>query len=193
MFAFLSGPSVGAWDWLAALVAIVVTTVVADLCIFAVISLSEGRAHLQPLLEMLALSLPFTLGSAAVGLVLARTAASDPAALALLALPTFLIVAAYRAYTHAREQQENLRLLHEVTSLLHASGDTARGDRRLPRRRSARPSAPSWPSWCCWGRPAATARPSAAAGRAPTPSSCPRSTTPRTTTACCGWPPPPAR
>ena len=124
MFAFLSGPSVGAWDWLAALLAILTTTVMADLCIFAVISLSEGRAHLQPLLEMLALSLPFTLGSAAVGLVLARSAASDPAALALLALPTFLIVAAYRAYTHAREQQENLRLLHEVTSLLHASGDT---------------------------------------------------------------------
>jgi diguanylate cyclase (GGDEF)-like protein len=73
---------------------------------------------------MLALSLPFTLGSAAVGLVLARSAVTDPAALALLALPTILIVAAYRAYTGAREQQENLRLLHEVTSLLHNSGDS---------------------------------------------------------------------
>jgi diguanylate cyclase (GGDEF)-like protein len=123
VFAVLSGP-LGLWDWLAALFAILVITVTADLCIFAVISLSEGRAHLAPLLEMLALSLPFTLGSAAVGLVLARSAVSDPAALALLALPTFLIVAAYRAYTGAREQQENLRLLHEVTSLLHASGDT---------------------------------------------------------------------
>src|SRR3954467_15663224 len=123
VFAVLSGP-VGLWDWLAALVAILVITVTSDLCIFAVISLSEGRAHLAPLLEMLALSLPFTLGSAAVGLVLARSATSDPAALALLALPTILIVAAYRAYTGAREQQENLRLLHEVTSLLHNSGDT---------------------------------------------------------------------
>src|SRR5215218_8463206 len=123
VFAVLSGP-VGLWDWLAALIAILVITVTSDLCIFAVISLSEGRAHLGPLLEMLALSLPFTLGSAAVGLVLARSAVSDPAALALLALPTFLIIAAYRAYTGAREQQENLRLLHEVTSLLHASGDT---------------------------------------------------------------------
>jgi diguanylate cyclase (GGDEF)-like protein len=123
VFAVLSGP-LGLWDWLAALFAVLVITVTADLCIFAVISLSEGRAHLAPLLEMLALSLPFTLGSAAVGLVLARSAVSDPAALALLALPTFLIVAAYRAYTGAREQQENLRLLHEVTSLLHASGDT---------------------------------------------------------------------
>jgi diguanylate cyclase (GGDEF)-like protein len=124
VFALLSGPVFGTWDWLAALIAILISTVVADLCIFAVISLSEGRAHLAPLLEMLALSLPFTLGSAAVGLVLARSAATDPAALALLALPTFLIVAAYRAYTGAREQQENLRLLHEVTSLLHSSGDS---------------------------------------------------------------------
>src|SRR3954447_11889515 len=123
VFAVLSGP-VGLWDWLAALVAILVITVTSDLCIFAVISVSEGRAHLAPLLEMLALSLPFTLGSAAVGLVLARSATSDPAALALLALPTILIVAAYRAYAGAREQQENLRLLHEVTSLLHNSGDT---------------------------------------------------------------------
>src|SRR3954451_8911396 len=123
VFAVLSGP-VGLWDWLAALFAVLVITVTSELCIFAVISLSEGRAHLAPLLEMVALSLPFTLGSAAVGLVLARSATSDPAALALLALPTFLIIAAYRAYTGAREQQENLRLLHEVTSLLHNSGDT---------------------------------------------------------------------
>src|SRR5687767_7140730 len=62
VFAGLSS-SFGLWDWLAALLAVLVITVTADLCIFAVISLSEGRAHLAPLLEMLALSLPFTLGS----------------------------------------------------------------------------------------------------------------------------------
>ena len=118
--AVLSG-SLGLWDWAAALIAILVITLTADLCIFAVISLSEGRANIQALLEMITLSLPFTLGSAAVGLVLARTAAHDPSAMALLTLPTFLIVAAYRAYTRAREQQENLKLLHEVTSLLHSS------------------------------------------------------------------------
>src|ERR1700712_2160114 len=55
---FLSTSGLGTWNWLAALLAVLVTTVVADLCIFAVISLSEGRAHLQPLVEMLALSLP---------------------------------------------------------------------------------------------------------------------------------------
>src|SRR3954462_12072587 len=124
VFAGLSGSGVGAIDWLAALAAVVVATVTAAVSIFAVISVSEGRAHLRSLWEMLALSLPFTVGSGAVGLVVARTVVDDPAAMALLALPTVLLVAAYRAYTHAREQQENLRLLHEVTSLLHSKDDS---------------------------------------------------------------------
>jgi len=124
VFAGLSGSGTGVLAWLAALAAVAVATVTAALSIFAVITLSEGRAHPRSLWEMLALSLPFTIGSGAVGLVVARTVADDPAAMALLALPTILLVAAYRAYTGAREQQENLRLLHEVTSLLHSSGDT---------------------------------------------------------------------
>jgi diguanylate cyclase (GGDEF)-like protein len=124
VFAGLSGSGIGALDWLAALAAVVVATVTAAVSIFAVISVSEGRAHLRSLWEMLALSLPFTVGSGAVGLVVARTVVDDPAAMALLALPTVLLVAAYRAYTHAREQQENLRLLHEVTSLLHSKDDS---------------------------------------------------------------------
>ncbi len=124
IFAGLTGPGVGMWDWLAALIAIGVSTTTADLCIFAVISIAEGQARLRPLLDMLALSLPFTMGAAAVGLVLARTAVADPAAVVLLSLPTLLIVAAYRAYTKAREQQENLRVLHEVTSLLHHGHDS---------------------------------------------------------------------
>src|SRR3954471_13692303 len=124
VFAGLSGSGIGALDWLDALVAVVVATVTPAVSIFAVISVSEGRAHLRSLWEMLALSLPFTVGSGAVGLVVARTVVDDPAAMALLALPTVLLVAAYRAYTHAREQQENLRLLHEVTSLLHSKDDS---------------------------------------------------------------------
>jgi diguanylate cyclase (GGDEF)-like protein len=122
-FAALSGVATGSLSWLAALAAVFVSTVTADLCVFAVFTILEGRAELRRLMQLLATSLPFTLGSAAIGLVLARTVVSDPAALALLALPTLLIIVAYRAYTRAREQQENLRLLHEVTSLLH-SGDS---------------------------------------------------------------------
>ncbi|SDD39954.1 diguanylate cyclase (GGDEF) domain-containing protein [Geodermatophilus telluris] len=123
VFAALGGPANGPWAWAAALAAVLVTTVHADLAIFAAISLSEGRADPQPLLGMLGLSLPFTVGSAAVGVIIARTGVQDPASLALFALPTVLILAAYRAYTGTRQQQEQLRLLHEVTSLLHQSSD----------------------------------------------------------------------
>jgi diguanylate cyclase (GGDEF)-like protein len=111
------------WHWLAALVAIVGATLVGNACIFAVISISEGRVDPSNLVAMCTLTVPAAVAAAAIGLLVARTAVHDPAALALLALPTTLIIAAYRAYTGAREQQENLRLLHEVTSLLHA-GDT---------------------------------------------------------------------
>jgi diguanylate cyclase (GGDEF)-like protein len=123
-FAALSDVTPPGLDWLAALAAVFVSTVTADLCVFAVFAILEGRAQPARLLQLFASSLPFTLGSAAVGILLVRTSVADPAALALLALPTLLIIVAYRAYTGAREQQENLRLLHEVTSLLHNNGDS---------------------------------------------------------------------
>jgi diguanylate cyclase (GGDEF)-like protein len=115
------GQGTGPWDWLAALAAVLVSTATADVCVFAAISLSEGRMDLRRLPGMLAFSLPFTLGAGAVGLLMARTVIDDPAGLVLLALPTILIIAAYRAYTRAQEQQNNLRLLHEITSLLYNS------------------------------------------------------------------------
>lgn len=123
VFHGLSVPLGARFDWLAALAAVLTATLTADLCIFGVMTILEGRADARKLVELLGLSVPFALGSAGMGLVIARTAVNDPAALALLSLPTLLIVVAYRAYTGAKEQQDNLRLLHEVTSLLHA-GDT---------------------------------------------------------------------
>src|SRR3954454_17834772 len=123
VFNELAVPVGPTWLWVVQLLAVAVSTVTAALAIFAVMSLSEGRPDVRPLLGMLGFSLPFTLGSASIGVVIARTSANDPSALAMLALPTMLIIFAYRAYTRAREQQENLRLLHEVTSLLH-SDDT---------------------------------------------------------------------
>ena len=140
---------------------------------------------------MLGFSLPFTVGAGRVGLVVARSAVSDPAALALLALPTLLIIAAYRAYTGAREQQENLRLLHEVTSLLHGGdAEEALGDFLASVRSAFRAELAEL---VLLGPLGARARPSAAARRARTPSSWRPSTTPRTSTACSAWPPRPAR
>ncbi|TFV83367.1 sensor domain-containing diguanylate cyclase [Blastococcus sp. CT_GayMR16] len=113
----------GAWDWVAALAAVGVSTATACACIYAVMRVSEASLGLGELPRMLALSLPFALGVAAVGLLAADTAAQNPASLVLLALPSGLLIAAYRAYAKAREQQNNLRLLHEITSLLYNSDD----------------------------------------------------------------------
>jgi diguanylate cyclase (GGDEF)-like protein len=112
-----------AWAWVAALAAVTVATLSADLGIFGAMLLSDGSVNIRELSRIVALSLPFTLGVATVGLLVARTAVQDPLALILLAPPTLLFVAAYRAYTRAREQQSNLRLLHEITSLLYNSDD----------------------------------------------------------------------
>ncbi|HEV7186991.1 MAG TPA: sensor domain-containing diguanylate cyclase [Blastococcus sp.] len=113
----------GAWDWVAALAAVAVSTMTASACVYAVMHVSEASLTLRELPRMLALSLPFALGIAAVGLLAAQTAQQNPASLVLLALPSGLLIAAYRAYAKAREQQNNLRLLHEITSLLYNSGD----------------------------------------------------------------------
>jgi diguanylate cyclase (GGDEF)-like protein len=113
----------GAWDWVAALAAVAVSTMTACACIYAVMRASEASLGLSELPRMLGLSLPFALGVAAVGLLAADTAAQNPASLVLLALPSGLLIAAYRAYAKAREQQNNLRLLHEITSLLYNSDD----------------------------------------------------------------------
>ncbi|SFE91809.1 putative bifunctional diguanylate cyclase/phosphodiesterase [Blastococcus tunisiensis] len=123
VFHTLSGVLGQQLDWVAALAAVLTATLTADLCIFGIMTILENRVDTRKLVELLGLSVPFALGSAGMGLVVARTVVNDPASLALLSLPTLLILVAYRAYTGAKEQQDNLRLLHEVTSLLHA-GDT---------------------------------------------------------------------
>jgi diguanylate cyclase (GGDEF)-like protein len=131
VFGGLTGPDSGFGPlvWLAVLAGVLVSTVAADLSIFAVISILEGAFDVRRLPEMLGTSLPFTLGAAAVGLVAARTAVDDPLALLLLVLPTLLIVIAYGAFTKARQQQDNLQMLHETVSLLHgADADAALGD-----------------------------------------------------------------
>ncbi len=116
------------WVWAAALAAIAAATLTGGVCVWPVLALSEGgRVSLRALRQLLELSLPFSVGLGAVGLLQARTAVLDPLALALLVPPCGLLIAAYRAYTHARQQQDNLRLLHEVTSLLYESGNAGDG------------------------------------------------------------------
>jgi diguanylate cyclase (GGDEF)-like protein len=113
----------GSWDWVAALTAVGISTLTACACIYGVMRSTDSTLGLGELPRMLALSVPFSLAVAAVGLLAAQTSAQNPASLGLLALPSMLLIVAYRAHAKAREQQSNLRLLHEVTSLLYESHD----------------------------------------------------------------------
>jgi diguanylate cyclase (GGDEF)-like protein len=123
VFTVLGQDLTGQWSWVAALAAVAVSNVTGCLCIFGVMRMSGAALGLSELPRMVALALPFALGVAAVGLLASNIAAHSPASLGLLALPSVLLIAAYRAYTRAREQQNNLRLLHEITSLLYNSDD----------------------------------------------------------------------
>src|SRR3954453_18980142 len=119
IYAGVSAPLATTWYWVAALAAVLGANLVGNACIFAVISVSEGRVDLAKFVAMCTPTVPAAIAAAAIGLVVARTAVNDPAALALLALPTTLIIVAYRFFTKANQQQENLQRLHEVTALLH--------------------------------------------------------------------------
>ena len=123
VFTALDQDLAGQWSWVAALTAVAVSNVIGCLCIFGVMRLSGAPLSVRELPGMVGLALPFALGVAAVGLLAGVIASHSPASLGLLALPSVLLIAAYRAYTRAREQQNNLRLLHEITSLLYNSDD----------------------------------------------------------------------
>ena len=123
VFTTLGQDLAGQWSWVAALAAVAVSNVVGCLCIFGVMRLSGaplGRGRAAPHGRAGAAVRARRGGGRPAG---RDIAAHSPASLGLLALPSVLLIAAYRAYTRAREQQNNLRLLHEITSLLYNSDD----------------------------------------------------------------------
>ena len=125
LFAALSQDAVlsGAWNWVAGLAAVAVSTS-RPACASSPRSACRratwacGRCPACSACRCRSRS-----AMAAFGLLAAQIAMQNPASLILLALPSVLLISAYRAYAKAREQQNNLRLLHEVTSLLYTSDD----------------------------------------------------------------------
>lgn len=78
VFAVLGASTGLTWNWLAALAALAISTVVANACIFAAISLSQGRFDLSTLVSMCSTTVPAAVAAAAVGLVVARNLVHDP-------------------------------------------------------------------------------------------------------------------
>lgn len=116
------GDAFGVRGWIAASAAILVATVATELAIFYAVGTAEGRFDARRLLHTMALTIPFTQGSAAIALVGVRTLTRDPLALLLLIVPALLILLSYRSTSHARRERLKMAFLHEVGTLLHRGG-----------------------------------------------------------------------
>ena len=151
----------GAWDWVAALAAVAVSTFTACACIFAVMRVVRGLPDARASCPACsALSLPFALGVGGRRACSPRTtAAQNPAALVLLALPV-------------RPAHRRLPRLHQGPRAAEQPAAAARGHLaalqqrrrpdgadRLPRPPSAARSGPSSAELVLFGEADATAHP----------------------------------
>ena len=110
----------GPRGWAGALVAVLVIGVVSDVLIFVAICLAERRVTWRLLPDMLMMSVPFCVGTAAIALVAVRAVLRDPASMLLLVPPVLLVLLGYRALSAARRDRSNLAFLHQVSTLLHS-------------------------------------------------------------------------
>ncbi len=110
----------GPRGWAGALLAVLVISVVSDLLIFVAISITEHRLTWRLLPEMLAMSVPFCVGTAAIALVAVRAFWHDPVSMLLLVPPVLLVLVGYRALSAARRDRSNMAFLHQVGTLLHS-------------------------------------------------------------------------
>ena len=122
VFALLVGDAhpTGPRGWAGALLAVLVINVVSDLFIFVAISISEHRVRWRLLPDMLTMSVPFCLGTAAIALVAVRALWRDPVSMLLLVPPVALVLLGYRALSAARRDRSNMAFLHQVSTLLHS-------------------------------------------------------------------------
>ena len=111
---------IGPLGWAGALLAILVISVVSDVLIFVAISLAERRLTWRLLPDMLVMSVPFSLGTAAIALVAVRAFWRDPVSVVLLVPPVLLVLLGYRALSTARRDRANMAFLHQVSTLLHS-------------------------------------------------------------------------
>ena len=122
VFALVVGDAdpTGPRGWAGALLAVLVINVVSDLLIFVAISISEHHVRWRLLPDMLTMSVPFCLGTAAIALVAVRALWRDPVSMLLLVPPVALVLLGYRALSAARRDRSNMAFLHQVSTLLHS-------------------------------------------------------------------------
>jgi diguanylate cyclase (GGDEF)-like protein len=106
-------------DWVAALAATATSSVVSAILIATVITASGGAPQFQKLPEMIRFSELLAISNTCIALLAITVVWTDPAAVALLALPLLALFFIYRAYISEREKHQRLELLYQSSRIMH--------------------------------------------------------------------------
>jgi diguanylate cyclase (GGDEF)-like protein len=109
--------------WAAALLAAASSAALGELLVAAAILLSEGGAFRRELLSGVGMGLVITATNANLALVAVLLLWRDPTAAWLLAVPSVVLLLAYRAYTKDRQKEERLELLRRSAAAMQDAGD----------------------------------------------------------------------
>ena len=109
----------GPREWLAAFAAGAATSAIEATLVATAISLSGGAPQWRQLPKMLSFSEMVAMANSSLATLAVMVLWVDPRSIVLLAVPTAIVFAAYRAYMGEREKHERLELLYESSRLLH--------------------------------------------------------------------------
>ncbi len=109
--------------WLAVFAAVSASTLVADVCVGAAVSLAEGSLQPRQRLDMLLTNWTVALSNTCLGLAATAVVAARPEAGLLLIGPTALLLLAYRAYLSERRRNSELEFLYEAMRTLSRSSE----------------------------------------------------------------------
>lgn len=115
------GDPAGLIGWIATVVAVALTTLLAAVMITIAISLSEGKMHLETLTEGLGLGVMVGMTNTCIALVAATLMWARPEAAWLLLVPVATVFFAYRAYTSERQKHKSLESLYESSRVVQGS------------------------------------------------------------------------
>ena len=121
IFHTIATPSIppGPREWFAAFAAAGATSAIEATLVATAISLSGGASQFRQLPQMLSFSEMVAMANASLATLAVMVLWVDPRSIVLLAVPTAIVFAAYRAYMREREKHERLELLYESSRLLH--------------------------------------------------------------------------
>ncbi|MDQ3914419.1 MAG: EAL domain-containing protein [Actinomycetota bacterium] len=111
--------------WIAALLAAGSSAALGEVLVAAAILLSEGELSPRELMGGIATGLVIAATNASLALVGVLLLWHDPAATWLLAVPSVVLLLAYRAYTKDRQKEERIELLRRSAAAMQDDADVA--------------------------------------------------------------------